>query len=472
MKKLFSSLSALIISCLMTANVFAADLKIDNINVNSDNITFSVVLSELPNEINAIHGLQIRYTYDADVLEYKSGMSTLLNKGGLEMTAKDGKGNVVWLDMNVADEATSKKVTAEMLEEANGVLFELQFKKTDSAVEETSIIIDYARITESIGGGKFNAATIDDLTITNAVIDFFAEEKAAAKVVIDLIDAIGEVTLDSLNAIETAEKAYAELTDAQRVYVINADALKASRETYTALKEAYDEDVADRGVAQVVIDLIDAIGDVTLGSLNAIEDAEKSYEHLTDIQKEYVTNYDALEKARAEYNCLKAEAYGTVIVICDKTYDNDRIKVIATKNIPAGKVVTIGGKEAAMITNSDGSANYYITIDQELDLDFNSDELGYEDIVIDEPENEEAITKLIMGDADLNGELTVEDILIILKKTAELEDVKKYYVNPFAYIVSDIIGDGHITSSDAFVNLGIIGGNPDAYKWVKPIGIK
>ena len=106
MKKLFSSLSALVISCLMTANVFAADLKIDNINVNSDNITFSVVLSELPNEINAIHGLQIRYTYDADVLEYKSGMSPLLNKGGLEMTAKDGKGNVVWLDMNVADEAT------------------------------------------------------------------------------------------------------------------------------------------------------------------------------------------------------------------------------------------------------------------------------------------------------------------------------------------------------------------------------
>ena len=105
-------------------------------------------------------------------------------------------------------------------------------------------------------------------------------------------------------------------------------------------------------------------------------------------------------------------------------------------------------------------------------MDFNSDELGYEDIVIDEAENEEAITKLIMGDADLNGELTVEDILIILKKTAELEDVKKYYVNPFAYIVSDIIGDGHITSSDAFVNLGIIGGNPDAYKWVKPIGIK
>ena len=136
MKKVFSSLSALVISCLMVVNVFAADLKIDNINVNSDNITFSVVLSELPNEINVIHGLTIKYQYDANVLEYKGASSTILYKGGLEITAKDGKGAMVWLDMNVADEVNSKKITAEMLKEANGVLFELQFVKTDSAVEE------------------------------------------------------------------------------------------------------------------------------------------------------------------------------------------------------------------------------------------------------------------------------------------------------------------------------------------------
>ena len=403
MKKLFSFLSALVISCLMVVNVFAADLKIDNINVNSDNITFSVVLSELPNEINAIHGLQIRHTYDADVLDYKSGMSTLLNKSGLEMTAKDGNGTVVWLDMNVADEANSNKVTAEMLEKANGVLFNLEFTKIDSVARETQITIDYVEITERVNVGEYETIKTDDLTVTNGVIDFCTQEKEAARVVIELIDAIGDVTLDSINEIEAAEKAY---------------------------------------------------------------------ENLTDIQKKYVTNYDVLERARAEYNYLKAEADDTKIVICDKTYDNDRIKVIVVKNIPVNKVVSIGGKEAAMITNSDGSAHYYVTIDKELDSGFNSDELGYDDIVIKEPVNEEEITNLVIGDIDSNGQVTLEDVSVILEKTAELDGVDKFYVNPFAYIASDIIGDGHITAADAFVALGIVANNPNAKKWVKPIGIE
>jgi len=358
MKKLFSSFSALIISCLMAVNVLAADLKIDNINVNSDNITFSVVLSELPNGLNAIHGLTFRYTYDASVLEYKNCVSTLLNKGGLEINVNDGKGAVVWLDMNVADETNSNKVTAEMLDEANGILLEFEFKKIDSAAEETSIIIDYARIVESIGNGEFSAATMDDMTIADGVIKFASSE--------------GDNTGD------------------------------------------------------------DTTGEGETGSSN----------------------------------------YEPILVFPEETYDDARIKVIVITNLPENKLVSLGGKVAAMLAKPDGSANYYITIDKELDLDFNSDELGYEDIVIDEPENEEAITKLIMGDADLNGEVTVEDVLIILKKTAELEEVAKYYENPLAYITSDIIGDGHITSSDAFINLGIVGDNTDAYRWVNPIGLK
>ena len=176
MKKIFSVCIALIVSFLMVSSVFAAEVKVDKVIINEDNVTLSVVLTELPDGLSAIHGLQIKYTYDSSVLEYKSGMSTLLNKGGLEVNAKDGKGNVVWLDMNVADEATSKKITPEMLEEHNGKLFELEFTKIDSSAEETSIVIDYVRITESIGGGDFNAVTADDLTVTDGVIKFVTSE--------------------------------------------------------------------------------------------------------------------------------------------------------------------------------------------------------------------------------------------------------------------------------------------------------
>ena len=62
--------------------------------------------------------------------------------------------------------------------------------------------------------------------------------RAAVKVVIARIDAIGEVTLDSKDAIEAARAAYDKLTDEQKKLVPNYETLTKAEETYAALADA------------------------------------------------------------------------------------------------------------------------------------------------------------------------------------------------------------------------------------------
>ena len=68
--------------------------------------------------------------------------------------------------------------------------------------------------------------------------------------------------------------------------------------------ETVDVLAADRAAAQIVIDAIDKIADVTLDDGDAIATAEAAYEALTPTQKELVTNYETLTAARATYDAL------------------------------------------------------------------------------------------------------------------------------------------------------------------------
>ncbi len=125
-------------------------------------------------------------------------------------------------------------------------------------------------------------------------------DAAAAKAVDDLIDAIGEVTLESGDAIKAARAAYDALTDTQKELVKNYEKLTAAEEAYTAL--------VDAAAAKAVDDLIDAIGEVTLESGDAIKAARAAYDALTDTQKELVKNYEKLLAAEELYEELTASA--------------------------------------------------------------------------------------------------------------------------------------------------------------------
>ncbi len=114
---------------------------------------------------------------------------------------------------------------------------------------------------------------------------FIDGDAAAASAVEALIDAIGAVTLESEDAIVSAEKAYNALTGNQKAMVSNYDVL-------TLAREAYDKLASDHAAADAVKALIDAIGTVNRHSKEKIDAARKAYEDLTEEQKALVTNYD------------------------------------------------------------------------------------------------------------------------------------------------------------------------------------
>ena len=125
-------------------------------------------------------------------------------------------------------------------------------------------------------------------------------DRAAAAAVDSLIDEIGDVTLESKQAIETARAAYDNLTPTQKTYVTKLDTLTAAEAAYKAL--------VDQKAADDVMEKINEIGEVTLDSKTAIEAARAAYDALTNDQKTLVENYDVLTAAEAELARLEAEA--------------------------------------------------------------------------------------------------------------------------------------------------------------------
>ena len=153
----------------------------------------------------------------------------------------------------------------------------------------------------------------------------------AAKAVDDQIDAIGEVTLESESAIDAARNAYDALTEAQQAEVRNYDKLTAAEARLAVLKPA-----------KPVEKLIDAIGEVTLGSESAIAAARNAYDALTEAQQAEVKNYGKLTAAEAEYARLLAEQSKRLQEIYETT--GDYISGLGTPGVGSvgGEWMTIG----------------------------------------------------------------------------------------------------------------------------------
>ncbi len=136
-----------------------------------------------------------------------------------------------------------------------------------------------------------------------------ALDKEAAKKVDDLIDAIGTVTLNSKSAIDKAYSAYNSANYAVKKFISKYDNLTKAKSTYDNLvKEKEDTEAANK-----VISLISAIGDVDLNSLAKIEAAEKAYNALTSGAKSKVSNRTSLTAARNKYDALRKEENQKVI---------------------------------------------------------------------------------------------------------------------------------------------------------------
>lgn len=147
----------------------------------------------------------------------------------------------------------------------------------------------------------FNPRMLADLAVRAQEI----ADKAAAKAVDDLIDAIGDVTLtdDCKAKIDAARKAYDALTDTQKALVSKLDILTDAEAKLAQLKK----EAADKAAVDDVIAKIDAIGKVKLDkdSKAKITAARAAYDALDDELKAQVTNYNTLLAAEKRYQQLR-----------------------------------------------------------------------------------------------------------------------------------------------------------------------
>lgn len=150
-----------------------------------------------------------------------------------------------------------------------------------------------------------NYQTLLDAEARYAQLVGAAEDAKAAQPVIDLINAIGTVTLNSGAQIEAAEAAYALLTESQQALVTNYQVLVEARAVYDELVQ---QAAGNQQAAQAVIDKINAIDEVTLDSEAAIQVARDAYDALTPAQQALVTNYAVLTNAETTLAALQKEA--------------------------------------------------------------------------------------------------------------------------------------------------------------------
>ena len=161
--------------------------------------------------------------------------------------------------------------------------------------------VDEMKAAIKANNNPFNPQMLADLAVRAQEI----ADKAAAKAVDDLIDAIGDVTLtdDCKAKIDAARKAYDALTDTQKALVSKLDILTDAEAKLAQLKK----EAADKAAVDDVIAKIDAIGKVKLDkdSKAKITAARAAYDALDDELKAQVTNYNTLLAAEKRYQQLR-----------------------------------------------------------------------------------------------------------------------------------------------------------------------
>ncbi len=157
---------------------------------------------------------------------------------------------------------------------------------------------------------------------------------------INKINAIGTITVNSKNAIETARTEYDLLTDAQKeaitnystltsaekeyaiiakvdavekaingVDLSNSESMKNTLDLYNALTDTEKSKVSNSSsISNIKVNytivLIDSIGTVNESSGAAIKSANNAYNQLSSAEKQAVTNYSKLESANAYFDTL------------------------------------------------------------------------------------------------------------------------------------------------------------------------
>ena len=225
------------------------------------------------------NGATLTNCYSIGDVTGTSGAASYLGGLSPDKTAEHYVDNCFYLDGTVSKESSKYGVTG---------------LGTAKTADEMKTAIE-------ANNNPFNPQMLADLAVRAQEI----ADKAAAKAVDDLIDAIGDVTLtdDCKAKIDAARKAYDALTDAQKALVSKLDILTDAEAKLAQLKK----EAADKAAVDDVIAKIDAIGKVKLDkdSKAKITAARAAYDALDDELKAQVTNYNTLLAAEKRYQQLR-----------------------------------------------------------------------------------------------------------------------------------------------------------------------
>lgn len=130
-----------------------------------------------------------------------------------------------------------------------------------------------------------------------AYLKLIPDDVTAAKQVEELIDAIGDVTLDSYDDITAAREAYDKLSE-------NAKTLVGNNKTLTDAEEALAN--AEDDVVNKAIKAIYEIGRVTADSKDAVDNAKTAYSAVPERIRDKVTNAGTLDKAIERFAVIDA----------------------------------------------------------------------------------------------------------------------------------------------------------------------
>ena len=150
--------------------------------------------------------------------------------------------------------------------------------------------------------GRRAAALLTALALTLALSACGKSEEAKAAEA--LIDAIGQVTLDSESAIAAAEAAYAALT-AEDQADVDQSRIQTARDTY--------EQLVLQAQADEIIAAISAIGTVTADSAEAVGAARSLYSGSDGAVQALVTNIGDLEAAESALSAIRVREVSALI---------------------------------------------------------------------------------------------------------------------------------------------------------------
>lgn len=223
-------------------------------------------------------------------------------------------------------------------------------------------------------------ALVKDYPVLEAAITMY-RNLLAAQTAVDLIDQIGEVTLESGPKIRAAIEAYNSLTGEQQELVKNYDVLENAATVFDSLQ-----------AIGKVERLIDAIGAVSSSSGGQIKAARDAYEALTWEQQKQVGNYSVLQNAEHAYEALQNPP---VIPEPKKETEPEQ----PGQGTGGAQVISAGGSD-----NPDGSAdtagneNAAILPETEAERELHQED-GYDGAA----ETEEAIPDWLKEELERNG---------------------------------------------------------------------